>query len=343
MGADVSLYNRSAERIKAIQFTGGIELLSDVETIPTGFANISIVTTDIREAIEGRDILMVVVPASGHRFIAEQLAPHIEDGQIIVLNPGRTGGALEVLNILRNKNASTGFVVCEAQTLIYASRAINPAQTRIFRIKNSIPVAAIPAHLTPEIIKKLRTAYPQFVPGDNVMKTSLDNIGAVFHPVITVLNAARIESTNGDFDFYTEGITSSVAAILECIDKERVTIAESLGFRAMTAREWLYTAYDASGRTLFEAIRSNRGYDDIKAPKTIFNRYITEDIPMSLVPLAALGSLGNVPTPTIDAIIMLGSILHKVDYAKAGRSLKDMGLENMNLKNIRRYVLEGEL
>ena len=135
-----------------------------------------------------------------------------------MLNPGRTGGALEVVNVLREKNCKADVVICEAQTLLYASRSINPAQTQIFRIKNSVPVAAIPAHRTPDVVKVLRTALPQFIPGDNVMKTSLDNIGSIFHPAVTVLNAARIESTNGDFEYYTEGITASVSLILENMD-----------------------------------------------------------------------------------------------------------------------------
>jgi opine dehydrogenase len=233
-------------------------------------------------------------------------------------------------------------VIAEAQTFIYASRSVNPAQTKIFRIKNSIPVAALPAHRTPDVVKMLRTAFPQFVPGDNVMKTGLDNIGAIFHPAVTVLNAARIESTNGDFDYYTEGITPSVSLILEQMDKERVQVAEALGFRAMTAREWLYIAYDAAGRTLYEAMRANRGYDGIKAPKTIYHRYITEDIPMSLVPIASLGQQVNVPTPTINAIILLGSILHKVDYWDIGRTTERLGLAGKSLKQIQRFILEGE-
>jgi len=243
MGFDVSLYNRSPERLRAIQAAGGIEILSEgLDSLPQGFAEIKVVTTDPAEAIRGRDILMVVVPATAHSFIAEQIAPHVSDGQFIVLNPGRTGGALEVHRIIRSSGNSSDAIVAEAQTFIYASRSINPAQTRIFRIKNSIPVAALPAHRTPEVVKALRHAFPQFVPGDNVMKTSLDNIGAIFHPAVTVLNAARIESTNGDFDYYTEGITPTMSLILESMDAERVTVAEALGFRAMTAREWLYIA-----------------------------------------------------------------------------------------------------
>ncbi len=342
MGFDVSLYNRGADRIKAIREGNGVEILADNDTYPHGFAPLEIVTTDIETAIQGRNILMVVLPAIGHHYIAEMLAPHLVDGQIIVLNPGRTGGALEVLNVIRQSGCTADVTVSEAQTLLYACRSLNPAQTKIFRIKNSVPVAAIPVHRTPAVVKALRIALPQFVPGDNVMKTSLDNIGAIFHPAVTVLNAGRIESTNGDFEYYTEGITPSVALILEQIDNERVTVAEALGFRAMTAREWLYIAYDAAGRTLFEAMRNNRGYDGIKAPKTVFTRYISEDIPMSLVPIASLGKLVNVPTPTTDSIILLGSILHQTDFWACGRTVEKMGLSDMSLKELRKFITEGD-
>ncbi len=134
-----------------------------------------------------------------------------------------------------------------------------------------------------------------------------------------------------------------MSLILEEMDKERVAVAEALGFRAMSAREWLYIAYDAAGRTLYEAMRANRGYDGIKAPKTLYNRYISEDIPMSLVPLASLGDMVGVPTPTTRAIIHLGSILHQCDYWAQGRTVERLGLAGLNLKQIRRLVLEGEV
>ncbi len=343
LGFDVSLYNRSEDKIRAIQGGGGLEIISDSETHPQGFATLSVVTSNMEDAIAGREILMVVIPAFGHKDIAEQMAPFLKDGQIIVLNPGRTGGALEVLQAIRSRGCMARVIVCEAQTLLYACRSLNPGQTRIFGIKNSVPVAAIPAHMTPHVVRRLRIALPQFAPGDNVIKTSLDNIGAIFHPTVTVLNAARIESTQGNFDYYTEGITPAVATILENLDRERVSVAEALGFQAMSAREWLYIAYNAAGRSLFEAIRNNRGYDGIKAPKTVFHRYITEDVPMSLVPIAEWGRFADVPTPTIDAIIHLAGVLHGTDYRAEGRTLARMGLEGKTLREVRRFVLDGDL
>lgn len=344
MGIYVSLYNRTEVRLDPIQAAGGIDLITEgLEDMPHGFVEIPVVTSDIATAIDGAKVLMVVVPATGHRYIAEQLAPHLVDGQMIVLNPGRTGGALEVHRVLCDMGCRADVVVAEAQTFIYASRAVNPAQTRIFRVKNNIPVAALPAHKTPDVVRALRTAYTQFVPGDNVMKTSLDNIGAIFHPAVTVLNGARIESTNGDFDYYTEGITPTTSLILDKIDKERVAVAEALGFRAMSAREWLYIAYDAAGRTLYEAMRANRGYDGIKAPRTLWNRYITEDVPCSLVPIASIGDMIGAECPTIKSIIHLACVLHETDYWEQGRTVEKLGLAGKTLKEIRRLIQELEV
>ena len=232
--------------------------------------------------------------------------------------------------------------MAEAQTLIYAARAINPAQVKIYGIKNTIPVAALPGQRTVEVLKVLRLVYPQFVPGDNVLKTSLDNIGAIFHPALMVLNAARIESTRGDFQFYMEGITPSVARILEALDAERVAVAAALGTHAMTAREWLYVAYDAAGKTLYDAIRNNPGYEGIAAPSFVDHRYIWEDVPMSLVPIASLGELLDVDVRTMKALIYFASLANGTDYWAMGRTVEQMGLAGLTMREIRHLALEGE-
>lgn len=342
-GIHVRLWNRSPERLLPVQRSGYVHLIASAERddLPHGQARLEVVTTDIAEAIADARVLMVVVPATGHAEVAQRLAPHLRDGHIIVLNPGRTGGALEVLHVLRQHGVKAEVIVAEAQTLLYASRALNPAQVQIFGIKNSVPVAAIPAYRTPEVVKALSVAYTEFVPGDSVMKTSMENIGAIFHPAVTVLNAARIESTHGDFEYYIDGITPSVAQVLERIDTERVAVAAAMGVNCMTAREWLYIAYGASGKTLFEAIRANQGYYGIKAPPVVHHRYITEDVPMSLVPIASLGDMLGVPCPTIKAIIHLANLLHGCDYWQTGRTVESMGLAGLSLREIRLRILEG--
>ena len=339
----VRLYNRSRHRLQPISLIGGIELVTKEPDLPRGLGPMEVATTDMGEALEGVEVIMVCVPANGHVFMAETMAPHVRDGQIVVLNPGRTGGALEVHHVLKRCGVTADICIAEAQTFLYASRVINPAQVQVFRIKNSIPVAALPAWRTPEVVQALRAALRQFVPGDNVMKTSLDNIGAVFHPAVTVFNAGRIESTHGEFEFYIDGVTPSVAHALEALDAERVAVAEALGFRCLTAREWLYMAYDAAGTNLYEAMRANRGYYGISGPLTLDCRYLNEDVPMSLVPLASLGEMLEVPTPMTNAVIRLASLLRETDYRAEGRTVERLGLAGLSVKEIRQLVLEGQV
>lgn len=338
MGFPVNIYSRSEERLWGIKSTGRIVLEGEVE----GAGELNIVTNDIQEAIKNVDLIMVVVPATAHRFIAQECAPYLKDGQIVILHPGRTFGAIEFKQVLKENKSNENVVIGEAQTFIYASRALGPGHAKIFRIKNSIPVATIRAHKIPEVIKILRTAYPQFVPGDNVFKTSFDNIGAVFHPTLCILNAGWIEDIS-EFQFYVQGVTESVVKVLEEVDKERVKVAESLGIRALTTREWLYLAYGAAGKNLLQAMRANPGYRGINAPTTLDMRYLNEDIPTSLVPISSLGKKFNVDTPVIDSLIKLASILNQQDYWSEGRTVEKLKLKDLSLKDLRKMAIGEEI
>ena len=70
-------------------------------------------------------------------------------------------------------------------------------------------------------------------------------------------------------------------------------------------------------------------------------RYIFEDVPQSLVPIADMGRYLGIRTPTIDSMIHLASVMHNKDYFKLGRNVEDMGLEGMSLEEIKSYVLDG--
>ena len=340
MGFTVTLYNRTPAHVEAIRRRGGIELES-YDGGPHGFAPIAAVTSDIGAAVTDADVVMVVVPSSAHVEIAAACAPHLRQDQIVVLHPGRTGGALEFRRVLHENGCQAGITIAEAETLIYASRSDGPAQARIFRIKEAVPLAALPATATGHVLEALCDAYPQFIDGDSVLHTGLNNMGAIFHPALAILNAGYIESTGGNFQFYIEGATPSVSRVLEVLDRERVTVAAAVGIRARTAQEWLRMAYDATGDTLYEAIQNQAGYRGIGAPSTLNHRYIFEDVPMSLVPIAALGQRYGVSVDAIHSIISLACIIHQTDYWRRGRTLDRLGIEGLSVDELRRYVTEG--
>jgi len=299
------------------------------------------VTSDIKAAIKHAEVLMVVVPSSAHATMAANMAPHLKDGQIIILHPGRTCGAIEYDKVLRDSGCKAKFVVAEAETFIYASRADGPAQSRIFRIKEAVPLAALPSKKTPDVLAAIQPAYPQFIDGVNVLHTGLNNMGAIFHPAITILNAGWLESTYGDFQFYIDGVTPSVARILEVLDRERVTVASALGLRARTAQEWLNLAYDTRGDDLHDAIHNQPGYYGIKAPNSLKHRYIFEDVPMSLVPMAALGKRYGVSVRGMDSMIRLANFIHSTDYWRRGRTLDKLGIEQFSVSELTEFVREG--
>jgi opine dehydrogenase len=338
-GFNVNLYNRGRNRIRPVIQRKGIKVEGEVN----GFGKIEFASTNIQECTKGADVLMVVVPANGHRFIAEACAPYLKENQVVILNPGRTGGALEFFNALKQKGLKRFPFIAEAQTFLYASRALGPAHARIFSVKNSVPLATLPAYWIPGVLKIINRAFPQFIPGDNIFKTSFENIGAVFHPALTILNAGWIESTYGDFEYYIKGASQSVAQVLEELDKERLNVAAALGIKVISAKAWLYTAYSATGDNLHEAIQDNPGYLGIKAPDRLHHRYVDEDVPMSLVPIASIGDMLKVETPTIKSIIRLASVMRGVDFWKKGRTVQSLGIKGMTIKEIRLLAVTGEI
>jgi len=342
MGFRVTLYNRTADHVTVIKKRGGIELES-AEGGPHGFGKLAKVTSDMAEALKDAAIIMIVVPSSAHADVAQKAAPFLKDGQTVILHPGRTCGAIEFTKVIRDNGCKADVTVAEAETFIYASRSDGPAQARIFRIKEAVPLAALPATRTQQVLEAIAPAYPQFIDGVNVLQTGLNNMGAIFHPALTLLNAGWIEATHGDYQFYIDGVTPSVARVLEVLDRERVTIASSLGIRARTALEWLQLAYDTTGEDLHEAIHNQPGYYGIKAPPTMNHRYIFEDVPMSLVPMASLGERYGVSVRGMDAIIRLACIVHRTDYWRRGRTLDKLGINNLSVGELTHYVNEGVL
>lgn len=340
MGFTVNLFNRTAGHVEVIKKRGGIELES-TEGGPHGFGELALVTSDIAEAIQNVEVVMVVLPSSAHAEIAKAMAPHLQGGQIVVLHPGRTCGALEFLKVIRDHGCKVDVTVAEAETFIYASRSDGPVQARIFRIKEAVPLAALPATRTQCVLDAICEAYPQFIHGVDVLNTGMNNMGAIFHPALTLLNMGWIEATHGDYQFYIDGVTPSVARALEVLDRERVTVASALGIRARTSLEWLKLAYNTTGTDLHEAIHNQPGYYGIKAPATLNHRYIFEDVPMSLVPIASLGKRYGVSVRGMESMIQIASIIHRTDYWRRGRTVEKLGLEQWSVSELTRFVQDG--
>lgn len=335
-GFSVNLWNRSNRTIDRINELGGIQL----EGHYSGFSIPNLVTDDMGEALDGARVIMVTVPASAHSAVARAMAKSLQDGQIVVLNPGRTGGAFAFKRDLEQAGCRAQVTLAEAGTFIYASRTKAPGRSHVYGVKKHVCVAALPATDTMDVLRAIRPAFPQFIPAESVLATSLDNIGALFHPAPTLLNAGRIEN-NETYDHYKTGISPAVANLIQKMDEERLAIAEALGTGARSVLEWLKDTYGVTGKDLYSAIQDNPAYDSITAPKTLDTRYIHEDVPFSLIPLIALGKIAGVATPVLRTVVSLADSMLGCDFRASGRGAEEMGIAGLDAGQVSRMALEG--
>lgn len=336
IGYSVNLYNRTLENIIPLIENPRIQITGEVN----GEGKLDLVTDNIELAIKDADVIMVTIPAVGHYHIAQLMAPYLKDGQIIVLNPGRTGGALEVYSTIKGIT-DKDIVVAEAQTFIYACRKTSPTSAHIFKSKREVKLAAIPAIKTQYVIDVLNDAYPQFAPAKNVIETSINNYGAIFHPAPTLLNCGHIER-GAPFEYYIEGITPSISKFLEKMDAERMKIGFLLNVDIVSAKDWLEDSYNVKGENLYETVQKNPGYKGLKAPKGL-NRYIYEDVPCSLVPLSSIAKEFNIETPAIDSIIKLAGLITGRDFYKEGRTAERLGLKGLTVQQIHEFARTGKV
>ncbi len=333
LGFSVSLWDVEEGKVSALRRAGRIVLSGSIQ----GEAAIDRITGDIREAVRGADVIMVVIPTVYQRSTAAAMAPALVDGQVIVLNPGATGGALEVRNTLRELGVRASVVVAETDTLLYACRSPQAGEAIIYGVKDRLDVAALPAPESAKVAALLNVPFPQFKPVASVLFTSLNNANAMMHPTPTLLNAGRIES-RASFEYYSEGVTPSIARMVEKLDGERLAIGCALGVEIPSIHEFYRICYGVEGSDLYEQLQKVRAYEGIKGPTSLNTRYLFEDIPTGLVPLSCLGKAVGIPTPTMDAVVELGSSLLGRDFRAEGRTLERLGLAGMTVEEIRRTL-----
>ena len=188
MEKSVALHDVDTEKINLIRRKGGVQITGKI----SGFGKISTVTTSIEEAIMGANLIMIVTDSTAHRVVAENIAPYLSDGQIIVISPGNFG-SLEFARIFKEKQVKKDVVIAEAESLIYACRSLQPGIAEIRNIKRELHVSAYPASRNREVIDSLQKTFPQFRAGQNVIQIGLSNVNA-FHPTFTMFNAARMNT-----------------------------------------------------------------------------------------------------------------------------------------------------
>lgn len=310
---------------------------------PVGDVRIHNVTCDPAEAFAAPDLIMPVVPAFAHEEIAEDIAPYIKDGMKIVLAPGSTGGSLVFAKIFGEKSSAEDIRIAEIHTLPYTARKVGGDGVRIPLMLKMMFFAAFPAKYNQEMYDIVSGLYPNIRLVGDVLETSLNNGNAVSHPAPVVLNAGKIEHY-GKHYHYMEGITPSVARVIQDIDDERKAICRAYGYDEIDIKTRLFEmGYCPDADTVYESYQGSKDvFLPIEGPNSLNDRYLTEDTPYSLVAMSEFAKAVGVATPYMDSIITLAGGLMDVDYRVSGRTLDKMGLNGMTKAEIEEYIHNGK-
>jgi opine dehydrogenase len=329
-GHEVFLFDfeRFPDNVRHIAATGRIEGEGDLE----GIAPIAYAGHEIETVMSGAGIVFLVGPAFATRPFAAACAPFLEPGQEVVVCPGSTGGALAFKHEAGLGVASDEIRISETSTLPYAVRLTEPGHIRVFlKLTGGFLVATLPARHTERTLELLREVYPGLEPARNVLQTTLQNANPVIHPVVTLLNAALLERTGGDFLFYEEGVTPGVGRLIEAVDLERIAIGEALGIEVVPDPELSLRQGYMTEASYEDGYRTAPGFLGIKAQPSLDHRYLNEDVGYGLVFLAALGRQVSVATPIMDSVIALTSRLMNRDYGtEAPRTPASLGIAGLD-------------
>jgi len=328
-GHEVSLFATPefGTNVVAVNAAGGIMARGDLE----GFAPVRYAGHDAAEAMAGAELVVLVGPAYSTEPLAAEAGRHLTNGMAVLVCPGSCAGAIAFKRAAGLELEDTRCVVGETHTLPYAVRVTEPGVVNVFlKLTTGVYLAGLPRAGTDRLYDLVKGVWPAVEKAESVFQTTLQNGNPVIHPAVTLLNTGLLERTGGGFLFYEEGVTEAVGRLIEAVDEERQAIAHALGVTilsdpALGVRQGYMLEENYS-----TGYSTAPGFLGIGAQSRLDHRYLTEDVGYSLCFLADLAARLAVPTPVIDGVITIASVVLARDFrGEAVRTMRTLGLDDL--------------
>lgn len=224
VAADLSLREHEVTLIKTSNamhnenFQYLVENKGEIRLFENGelkISNIYKVTTDLSE-LKKAEIIIVYIQTNYHEALIKRIIPYIQDGQIIIFNPGYLSTAYMLKHCKNND-----ITIIEAESSFIDCRIVEPGLIKVgFRnVRN--PLGIYPSKDIDIVKKKLNKMGFPFVYLSSVVEAALHNPNMIVHTVGAIMSIPRIEKTKGEYCMYHEVFTPSVWNILEKLDNEK--------------------------------------------------------------------------------------------------------------------------
>jgi opine dehydrogenase len=334
-GHRVRLWRRNAADLAPL--AGGITLKAEGRQ---GVAKLERVTADLREALDGAEVVIAPLPATTHEDIGRRLAGVVTDRQIVLLTPG-TLGSFVVARAIARAGGALPFALAETGTLPYLTRKTGAAAVSAPVRAANLPVGVFPAARSRETLARVTELFPATRPCVDAVDVALTNAGPVIHPPLVLVNAGAIDA--GRFDIHAAGTTASARRLIDAIDAERVA----------TRRGWRYPAPHYELATYYDETRAAEGLYGAGAKQklvasglwsetlTFEHRYVTEDVELGLTLFESAARTVSAASPTVSGLLGVFAALLGRPLAGRGRDLDHLGLGELMLREVRELFQLG--
>jgi len=347
MAADLTLKGYEVNMCEAPEFKESISTTLERQAIDLIDAwgekhtvKLNMVTTNFEEALKGVSYIMMAVPAIGTKSFFNSIMPYLEDGQTVIKWSGNFS-ALLFASMLKERGVKKDITLAEGHTLPWGCRLVAPGTVQIMVKVIRLLLATLPAKNIDRVVNDVKNMYP-VVAGENVLATTLNNLNPIIHPVGTVMNAGWIDTMGKDFYFYRDGNTLSISRGIKAVFEEVSKVANAIGVKMTEYPEEDFWKKSSIMSTYTRASFDKEGaVAKISGPSSVKSRYITEDVPYGLVPIAELARKFNVATPLVDAVIELASVINQTDYREEGMSLEELGIADLSKEELQRVLETG--
>lgn len=330
--------------LEAVAKAGGIQVTFRGEA--TQFAPVAQTCPDPKAAVAGASLVFISVPCFGHAPFAKAIAPVLEDGQTVIW-AGEGGGAFAAVAALREIKRHPKAILAETNSLPYNGAMVqSPGVGGGLRKTGGTYIGALPSSATEEVSQVAAQVWPWVKPAQNIWEALLINFNAIDHVAALITNLSQAENRKDRMKLWGEGLSPGVGKIIGKVDEEFAALRKGLGLNV----EMQYEDYLVEQGLVDR--RRGSVYDTMMAsyltrqefpcgPKALEHRFISEDVPYSLVLAASLGDELGIKTPVVDSLITLSSAASGHDYWAEGRTLAWWGLKGAGRDGLVRAVEEG--
>lgn len=298
-----------------------------------------VVAASVAAAVEAAEIVLVALPANGHKSVIEALAPTLGAGQVVAISSHASFGALYLSRLLADRGIAVPIVAWSTTAVTGRQRSLSEVQ--VSTVRSRIDAAVLPVQQASLAMARCATAFGErFLLRPSLLGIALSNLNPQNHMGIALCNLTRMEK--GESWNQGANVTPLVGNLLEALDAERLAIATAFGLETRTIREHFHLSFHVPEGPVAEmnaamAVAGRGG----EGPSTADSRYVLEDVPYGLVPTARLGRLVGRPATLHEAGIRIFSALYGRDFEAENDLLSAAGVLDADAAELARLCERG--